>query len=144
MTRIRDLGWWYWLVTVVLLGAGLFVWPTGLALAMALCAIQIIHVSWLTHDVTAFPVQVRVAYLTLLLAGSWEPLHWIHWMQLAGTTARVAVGYCLLARTLSLAPWNRAQALTFDLVKGTFLSFQTTVQPCGAVFRRIALERMHG
>ena len=144
MTSIRDLGWWYWLVTVVLLGAGLIVWPVGLTLAMALCAIQIVHVSRLTHDVTAFPVQVRIAYLALLAAGSWEPLHWIHWVQLAGTTARVAVGYCLLARALSLAPWNRTQTLTIDLLKRTFLSFQTTVRPCGEVFRRIALERVHG
>ncbi|GKS59549.1 hypothetical protein YTPLAS18_30760 [Nitrospira sp.] len=143
MTTIHDLSWWYWLVTAVLLAAGLFPWPAGLALAMALCAIQIVHVSWLTQDVTAFPAQVRIAYLVLLFAGSWEPLHWIHWMQLAGTTARVAVGYCLLARTLSLAPWNRTQALTIDLVKRTFLSLQTTVHPCGAVFRRMALERVH-
>ena len=29
MARIHDLGWWYWFVTVGLLGAGLFVGRRG-------------------------------------------------------------------------------------------------------------------
>jgi hypothetical protein len=144
MTTIHDLAWWYWFLTVGLLGAGLFGWPAGIYLAMTLCAIQICHVVWLTRDVTAFPVQVRVVYLVLLTAGLWGPLQWIHWIQLAGTTARVLVGYCLLARTLSLAPWNRRQPLSLDLLRRTFLSLQTAVPPCGAVFRGLSLERVQG
>jgi hypothetical protein len=105
---------------------------------------QVVHVIGLTHDLAAFPVQVRVAYLAMLLAGLWEPLQWIHWLQLAGTTARVFGGYCFLARTLSLAPWNRWQPLTLALVKRTYFSLQTTVPHCGAVFRRMAFERVHG
>jgi hypothetical protein len=144
MMTIHDLGWWYWFLTVGLLGAGLFGWPTGIYLAMLLCAIQLGHVVWLTRDFTAFPVQVRVAYLAMLIAGLWGPLQWIHWMQLAGTTARVLLGYCLLARMLSLAPWNRWQPLTFPLVRRTFLSLQAAVPPCGEVFRRMSLERVQG
>jgi hypothetical protein len=142
MTTIRDLGWWYWTLTAGLLGAGLFGRPEGIPLAMALCVIQIAHVLSLTRDLTAFPLQVRIAYLAMLIAGLWEPLQWIHWMQLAGTTARVLAGYCLLARTLSLAPWNRSQPLTLPLIKQTFLSLRTAVPPCGQVFRHIALERV--
>jgi hypothetical protein len=144
MTTIRDLGWWYWFITAALLGSGLFGWPAGLPLAMALCAIQIAHVARLTHDVTAFPVQVRVAYLALLIAGSWEPFQWIHWIQLLGTSARVLAGYCLLARTLSLAPWNRWQPLSPALVRRTFLSRQPARPPCGEVFRGLSLERVQG
>ena len=144
MTRIHDFGWWYWLLTVGLLGTGLFGWPMAIYLAILLCAVQIGHVLWLTRDVTAFPVQVRVAYLAMLIAGLWEPLQWIHWMQLAGTTARVLVGYCLLARTLSLAPWNRRQPLSFALLRRTFLSLQAVVPSCGEVFRGMSLERVHG
>jgi hypothetical protein len=92
----------------------------------------------------AFPVQVRTAYLSMLVAGLWEPFHWVHWLQLAGTTARVVIGYCLLARTLSLAPWNRRQPLSPDLITRTFLSIQATVPPCGAVFRQMSLERVQG
>lgn len=144
MTTIHDLAWWYWVLTVILLGAGLLGLPAGIWLAMALCVIQICHVVWLTGDVTAFPLQVRVAYLVLLTAGLWGSLQWIHWIQLAGTTARVLVGYCLLARTLSLAPWNRRQPWSLDLLRRTFLSFQTAVPPCGAVFRGLSLERVQG
>jgi len=144
MTTIHDLGWWYWLLTAGLLGAGLLVWPAGIYVAILLCAVQIGHVIWLTRDVTAFPVQVRVAYLAMLIAGLWEPLQWIHWMQLAGTTARVLIGYCLLARTLSLAPWNRSQPVSFALIQRTFLSLRATVPSCGDMFRRLSLERVHG
>jgi hypothetical protein len=142
MTRLRDLGWWYWVLMVGLLGTGLFAWPEGIFLAMGLCAVQIVHVLWLTRDLTAFPVQVRIAYLAMLIAGLCEPLQWIHWMQLIGTSARVLAGYCLLARTLSLAPWNRWQPLSRDLITRTFISLQETVPPCGEVFGRMSLEEV--
>lgn len=144
MTRLRDIGWWYWFITVGLVAAALSGWQLGIYLAMGLCMTQIIHVISLTQDLTSFPVQVRVAYLTMLIAGLWEPLHWIHWMQLAGTTARISVGYCFLARTLSLAPWNRKQPLTLTLFRQNYLSRELAAPPCGAVFRRMSLERVQG
>jgi len=144
MATTRDLGWWYWFVTVGLLGVGLSGWQLGIYLAMALCVVQIIHVRSLTHDLTAFPVQVRVAYLAMVLAGLWGPLQWIHWMQLVGTSARFLIGYCFLARTLSLAPWNRWQPLTWALLRRTYFSLQANIQPCGEVFLRMSLERVHG
>lgn len=144
MATVRDLGWWYWFLTVGLLGAGLFGWPVGIYVAILLCGVQIGHVTWLTRDLAAFPVQVRVAYLAMLIAGLWGPLQWIHWMQLAGTTARVLVGYCLLARTLSLAPWNRRQPVSFALIRRTFVSLQAAVPSCGDMFRRMSLERVQG
>lgn len=142
MRRIHDLGWWYWFLTVGLLGAGLSGWLTGIFLAMVLCAIQITHVIRLTRDVASFPVQVRIAYLAMLIAGLWEPLQWIHWLQLAGTTARVLIGYCLLARILSLAPWNRWHPLSFALIRRTFLSLHEAVPPCGEVFHHMSLEQV--
>jgi hypothetical protein len=143
MTTIRDLGWWYWVMTVGLLGAGLQGWAAGVPLAMVFCAVQIAHVTWLTRDVTSFPVQVRVAYLGLLLAGLWGPLQWVHWVQLVGTSARVVVGYCFLARVLSLASWNRRQPISWELLARTFCSGQTVTPPCSVVFQRLWLERMH-
>lgn len=142
MNRIQDIGWWYWLATVALLGIGLLGWSPGIWLAMALCLIQIAHVFRLVRNVTAFPLQVRVAYVMLLAAGLWAPLQWIHLIQLVGTTARVLVGYCLLARTLSLAPWNRRQPLTWAMLRRTFFSPQTAAPPCGAIFDRLSMERV--
>jgi hypothetical protein len=144
MTTIRDFGWWYWAVTAVLLMTGLAGHSIGIWLAILLYAIQLLHVASLTHDLTALPVQVRAAYLAILIAGLWEPLEWIHWMQLAATTARVLAGYCFLSRTLSLAPWNRWQPLTLALVRRTYLSIQTAVPSCGDVFRRMSFERVQG
>ena len=72
--------------------------------------------------VAAFPVQVRVAYLGLLVAAQWQPLYWIYWVQLVGTTAMVMFDYCFLARCLSLLPWNRTEPLSFHLVLRTFFS----------------------
>ena len=144
VTTIHHLGLWYWFFTVGLLGAGLLGWPTGILLAMLLCAIQIVHVLWLMLDLTAFPVQIGVAYLAMLITGLWEPLQWIHWIQLAGTSARVLVGYCLLSRALSLAPWNHRRPLSFAMIRLTFLSRQAAVPPCGDVFRRRSIERVEG
>ena len=98
-----DIAWWYWLFTVSLLGAGLFGWFWGLFFAIALCMVQIGHVFWITRNVAAFAMQVRLVYLTMLIAGLCGPLKWLHWVQLVGTTARVLIGYCFLARTFSLA-----------------------------------------
>jgi hypothetical protein len=63
MTTIHDLGWWCWCLTAGLLEVGLFAWPAGIYLVMVLCAIQILHMIWLTRTLTVFPVQVRIAYL---------------------------------------------------------------------------------
>ena len=52
----------------------------------------------------------------MLLAGLWPPLSFLHWIQLIGTTARVTTGYCLLARLLSLLPWNRSEKLSGRLI----------------------------
>jgi hypothetical protein len=144
MTTIHDLAWWYWFLTAGFLGAGLFGWPAGTFLAMVLSAVMIVHVVWLTREVTAFPVQVRVAYLAMLIVGLWGPLQWIHWILLGGMTARILAGYCLLARILSLAPWNLRQPLSLALIRRMFLSLQTAVPPCGEVFRRMSLERVQG
>jgi len=144
MKSTYDLSWWYWLLTASLLGGGLFAWRSCLYLAIMLCVVQIIHLRRLTMTFAAFPVQVRVAYLTMLLAGLWAPLEWLHWMQLIGTTARVLLGYCFLARALSLAPWNRRQPLTLALIRRTYCSLRANVPRCSEVFGRISLERVQG
>ncbi|MGD9725566.1 MAG: hypothetical protein AB7G68_11565 [Nitrospiraceae bacterium] len=139
-TTTNDLAWWYWMLTVGLLGVGVTGWPWGVPLAMGLCAIQILHFRTRTGSLTSFPVQVRMTYMLLLALGLWPPLQWIHFVQVIGTSARVLVGYCLLARALSLAPWNRVEPLSAALVRNTFLSMQPAIAPCGSVLRRPTFE----
>jgi len=70
----------------------------------------------------SFPSQVRIAYLGLLVAGLWLPLHFIYWIEFAGTSAMVLYGYCFMARCLSLLPFNRRLPFTISLLTRTFLS----------------------
>jgi hypothetical protein len=72
-----------------------------------------------------YPVQVRIAYLGLLVVGVFPGMQWVHWIQLFGTTAMVTVGYCPLIRRLSLAPLNRHEPLTVSLVWHAFVC-----EPC--------------
>jgi hypothetical protein len=129
MFLARSISWWYWLATVALLAAALAGLPGALPAVLALGVVQALHFWALEGSLGAFPVQVRLAFLALLLAGLWEPLCVLHWIQLAGTTVFVLTGYCLLARMLSLLPWNRAQPLSLALARETFLAPPT----CGNV-----------
>lgn len=122
MIEYRSLSWWYWLVTVGLLTAGLAGWQTGFILAIGLTLFQLVHFGLREQSVTAFPVQVRFGYLLLLLIALPENLQWIYWIPTIGTWAQVLFGYCTMARTVSLLPWNRTEAFSVDLVKRTFFS----------------------
>ena len=115
----RDIAWWFWLAVDVLLATSLLADRRMFAAVLAVAAIQI---PVFASRGTSFPVQVRITYLSLLVVGLWRPLGFIHWIQLAGTTAMILVGYCLLARCLSLLPFNRTEPLTAALVARTFFT----------------------
>jgi hypothetical protein len=62
---------------------------------------------------------------------------WPYWLPTVGTMALLVLGYCLMAPTLSLLPWNHTGRLTFDLLSRTFLSAPVAArslvpQVCGA------------
>ena len=122
MNRTQNIIWLYWAVTDALLIAAVLGWEPGFAAVIGLNAIQVIHFMLRERSLSAFPVQVRVSYLGLLLAGQWEPLYFIYFIQIAGTTAMVLVDYCPLARCLSLMPWNRREPFSLDLLRRTVFS----------------------
>ena len=122
MLEVKDVGWWYWLVTAVLLSYGLLVDPMGLLLAVGLTVINLAHFAVRADQLTAFPVQVRFFYLLLLLVALPEPMRWLFWIPAIGTWAQVLVGYCTMARLVSLLPWNRREPLTWRLVWRRFAS----------------------
>lgn len=122
MILYREISWWYWAVTSVLLVAGLAGRFEAFYLAVALSAIQVVHFRLSQGNFIAFPVQVRVAFTVMLLAALWEPMNWLFWAPAIGTPAQVLFGYCSLARILSLMPWNRREPLSGDLLRRTFLS----------------------
>jgi hypothetical protein len=117
-----TLKWWYWLAAELLLGAATAGWSMGLPLAFIAVAAQIVHFAARTGSMRAFPVQTPTAFFVFLVLGAWPPLAFLHWLMLAGTAARLLFDYCLLARTLALAPWNRTAPLSWALVKCVYLT----------------------
>ena len=122
MIEYRASSWWYWLATVGLLTAGVSGWAAGFLLAIGLTVFQLVHFGMRERSLTAFPIQVRVGYLLLLLVALPQPLQLIYWIPTIGTWARVLFGYCMMARMVSLLPWNRREVVSMDLLKRTFLS----------------------
>lgn len=122
MNRIQFISWQYWAVTDVLLIAAVLGWQPGFPAVIGLNIVQLVHFLVREKSLTAFPVQVRAAYLGLLLAGQWDPLYIIYFIQIIGTTVMVLADYCPLARFLSLMPWNRHEPFTLDLLRRTVFS----------------------
>ena len=106
----------YWFVTDIFLAIGLLVVADALYLAMAVTALHSVHFLLRAPQLWSFPMQVRLGFLGLLVLGQAPYLGWVNWVQLAGTTALLTVGYCPLARILCLLPWNRSRPLSWKLV----------------------------
>ncbi|MEK7206551.1 MAG: hypothetical protein AAB134_01530, partial [Pseudomonadota bacterium] len=87
-----------------------------------LTVFQLMHFTIRAHSMTAFPVQVRIGYLLLLLIALPEKLQLIYWIPMIGTWAQVVFGYCTMARFVSLMPWNLKEGFSLNLVTKTFFS----------------------
>ncbi|MGH8745543.1 MAG: hypothetical protein ACREUK_03525 [Burkholderiales bacterium] len=122
MIMYREASWWYWAVSVILLGVGLAGRPGAFYLTVGLSVLQIAHFRRREGRWSAFPVQVRVAYALIVGLFLWQPLNVMYWLPFIGTAAIVLFGYCLLARCLSLLPWNRREPMSLNLLARTFFS----------------------
>lgn len=118
----QDWRWWVWLVMACLLLIGLMSLPEAFLAALFLSSAQSVLFLVRERAFKAFPVQLRLAYTLLLIICFFPPIHWLYWMPALGTLALVVFGYCLMARMLSLLPWNRTEPITADLLRRTFLS----------------------
>ena len=118
----RTVAWWYWLVSAVLLAVGVAGRQGAFVLVMVLALIQAVHFAMADENVKSFAVQVRVAFLLILIVCYQPPLRWLFWLPLIGLTARLLTGYCFMARTLALLPWNRKEPLTGAFVKRIYFS----------------------
>jgi len=122
MIDYRRLSWWYWFATACFLTAGLMGYKAGFELAIGMTVFQLIHFTLRERSFNAFPVQVRFWYLVLLCVALPEPMQLIYWIPAIGTWAQLIFGYCAMARTVSLLPWNRKQPFSLGLLSDTFLS----------------------
>ena len=119
----RSLVWVLWLITWFGLLAGLMSrqWYEAVVWFSAIHALLFIY---LEHfNLIAFPVQLRLAYLVWVAIGTYIPnLDALMWITTLGLAANLFVGYCPLARMLSLLPINRQEPFSLDLVRRVFLS----------------------
>jgi hypothetical protein len=69
-------------------------------------------------DGESLTVQCGTVLVLCLVSG----LRWLFWLPVVGTLVLVLFGYCLLARTLSLFPWNRRETLSLGLLRRTYLT----------------------
>jgi hypothetical protein len=122
MIDYREMSWWYWLVTAVLLSIGLTVSPDGFLGAIGVTVWQLFHFRLREGSNAAFPVQVRFWYLMLLLLALPGPMQWLYWIPTIGTWAQLFFGYCTMARLVSLFPWNRSEPFSLNLMRRTFFS----------------------
>lgn len=122
MLDTHDAGWRYWLLTVCLLSAGVVGWPYGFLAAIGVTVVHTVHFLVRDRAPLSFPVQVRLAYLGLLLVSLPGPMQWLYWVPTVGTWAQVLFGYCTMARCVSLLPWNRREPPTWNLVWRTFVT----------------------
>ena len=122
MLEYKNIGWWYWLISAILIACGLFGWRDAFLLVVLLNVINVFHYIYRERSFTSFPVQVRIGFLFLLLVAYPEPLRGIYWIPGIGLWAQVVFGYCAMARFMSLMPWNKNEKYSAKLLKKTFIS----------------------
>jgi hypothetical protein len=122
MKYSNNIVWWYWFFTTLLLIGAVAGNTLSLQAVIGLNIVQVIHFVTREKSITAFPVQVRVTYLGLLVLSQAPFMFWILWWQLIGTATMVLFGYCFLARCMSLMPWNKTEDYSISLLKRTFFS----------------------
>ncbi len=118
----QQLSWWTWLVTAILLSFGLTGVPHCFVAAIVVSGIQLTVFLLREQSLSAFPVQLRLSYTLLLIVCLLPTMNWLFWLPTIGTFALNFFGYCLMARGLSLLPWNRQESITLELISRTFLS----------------------
>jgi len=119
--RLSDYTWWSWLSIACCLLAGLLVDPIYFFLAILISTIQALFFLARERSVLSFSSQLRVAYWFLMVVLYIPPLRLFYWVPAIGTLILFFSGYCLLARCLSLLPWNRTSPLTLQEFVRTFM-----------------------
>jgi hypothetical protein len=118
----KEPTWWVWLATALLLVAGLVWTEVAFEGAILLSAAQTGFYLRKHDSFAPYPVQIRVAYTALLIVCFAPFMRWLYWLPALGTFALILFGYCLMARVLSLMPWNRTERLSLELVCRTLFT----------------------
>lgn len=122
MESLCPIRYWYWQALGILLAIALFTSsPLALLVAIGLGFVQCIHYLIHCRRLSAFPVQVRAAYLGALVVGHFAGGFTVAAL-LVGTITLLLFDYCPLARMVWLMPWNRTRPITWGVVWWAFAS----------------------
>ena len=116
---LDDWTWWAWALTAILLTIGLLGQTDAYVAAMVLTVVQGIVMVIREKSMFVFAVELPVAYPLLLFLCFVPGMRWLYWLPMVGTFTLVIFGYCLMARMLSLLPWNQQEALSANLIRRT-------------------------
>ena len=107
----------YWLAIVLSMAAHFAGAPGAMPLALGVAGLQTVHALAATRQGSHLSVQVRAVFLALLCIGLLPHLGPLHVLMVVGTGVLLVTDYCLLARLLSLLPWNRHEPISIDLLR---------------------------
>jgi hypothetical protein len=83
--RLSDYTWWIWLSLACSLLAGLLADPIYFLLDILISSIQALFFLARERSMSAFPSQLRLAYLPLLVVLYVPPLRFLYWVPAIGT-----------------------------------------------------------
>ncbi|MGA8006538.1 MAG: hypothetical protein WCA17_10585 [Burkholderiales bacterium] len=107
----KDLRWWTWLATLLLIASALAGWKAGYFLTISLSLVHALFYIEETKSVTDFETQIRIAYAALTLFGLIPGVRVVMFLALfAGTFIATFFDPTLFARALKRMPWNQNRA----------------------------------
>jgi hypothetical protein len=111
----KDIRWWFWLVTLAFIITALLGWFTAYYVVIAISALQVVFFLAQEKSLSAFPVQIRVAYFALTLFGLWPGVGVvIYLILLLGTIMVTFFGRCMIALGLKYMPWNKERPVRLN------------------------------
>jgi len=107
----KDLRWWTWLATLLLIASALAGWKAGYFLTISLSLVHALFFIEETKSVTDFETQIRITYAALTLFGLIPGVRVVVFLALFAETFLVTYfDRCLIARALKQMPWNQGSA----------------------------------
>jgi len=106
-----NFGWWFWLVTMLVLAAALIGWTAAYYLAISLSLVHALFYLEESKNIRDFETQLRVAFFGLTLFGIVPGLRVaVYLLLLAETLVITFFDRSFIARALQRMPWNQRQA----------------------------------
>ena len=100
-----TIGWWYWMLTLLAMIAGLAGRIEGFYAVVAISAVQFAH--FLFKDgFAALTTQIRLVYGAFTVLALLDPSRLLFGLMLIGTIMVTFFDRCIIAKVLLLMPWN--------------------------------------